>query len=174
MKIQILGSCIVLILCGVRIFACGCVDMGFPEQKAVEIELQSSKAVFIGKVTGFEWRADVLHDPSTPVELDSQGKPIPYKTKMVRFEIERYWKMPMPSEFFLATDETSYKEGSSAWTSCHFQFDIGKTYIVFAYQIKDRDFLATSVCTRTRLLERAGDTVQFLGKGYTPAIKVKR
>src|SRR6187200_3196289 len=102
MKTQILCLCIVLFLCGVKMVACGCVDMGWPEQKAVEVELQSSKAVFIGKVTGFEWRADVLNDPSSPVELDSQGKPIPYKTKMVRFEIERYWKMPMSSEFFLA------------------------------------------------------------------------
>jgi hypothetical protein len=71
----------------------------------------------------------------------------------VTFKVERMWRGPAVHTIKILT----------GWGGgdCGYQFERGQRYLVYAYV--DRDgVLGTSICTRTRELEHAGEDLAFL------------
>ena len=100
--------------------------------------LQSSSAVFAGKVTAIA-AAGKFH-------------------RAVTFEIASTWKGTKGKTVTVVT----HKDGAT----CGYGFAKGKSYLVYASQVKEQGkmVLKTNICTRTRLLADAKQDLAELGK----------
>jgi hypothetical protein len=119
--------------------ACSCIIPGPPQQ-----EMENASAVFTGRVVNVRAPGGAVISSADPV--------------LVAFEVTRIWKGPLEAQIALTTARDS--------ASCGFEFQQGQEYIVYAYE--DESGLATNLCTRTALLEAAGEDLQALGEGSAP------
>ncbi len=118
-----------------RARACSCIQ---PEPPAVAAE--KSAAVFAGRVTDID-------PPAVMTSTLDENK--------ITFDVSRTWKGVDRSPVYI------YSSGSSA--SCGYEFEVGKEYLVYAYENEGR--LSTGLCTRTALLADAAEDVVALGAG---------
>jgi hypothetical protein len=140
-----------------KVFACGC--GGSPNatlEDLVKDSVESSARVFVGKVVAFEYRKGI------PNEF-MQAKGIDYETKVVKFQVERWWKAETPRNTFLVTDETKNADGTGSGSGCDYKFEKGKSYLVYAY--RKEGHLRTDSCSRTQTLIDAGEDIRILGEG---------
>jgi hypothetical protein len=123
-------------------FACSCVPPGTPQE-----ELERASVVFSGKVLSMKAKQQG--------QAMSSADPV-----AVFFETAHFWK-GQPSETVLL-------ETAASGASCGFEFRPGLEYIVYAYR-DDQGTLQASLCSRTNLLEQAGEDLAALGEGDAPA-----
>jgi len=142
--------------------ALGCVCV--PSQ-GVAKELKESGAVFSGKFIGTEYRK-VAADEVITSNGGGGGKGVGQEVLVLKFQVERWWKGANTREVKIVTDRIKSSDGSVTITDCDFPFEAGKRYLVFAY--RDEDGLKTNICTRTKILEKAGGDLKALGKGRKP------
>jgi len=135
--------------------------------EAVKYATHRSTLVFAGKVVGFEYRKGI---PNQYLESLRKvlGKDLEYETKVVEFEVERWWKGKSTTEVFLTTAETKNADGTASHSGCDYHFKEGETYLVYAYGKGNE--LRTDMCTRTSPLSKTED-LKILGKGTKPVEK---
>ena len=100
--------------------------------------LSSSHAVFSGEVTNI-----------------AQNEATRFRGLEVTLRVKKVWKGAPAEEVKVHT------AGSSA--ACGFPFVQGKTYLVYAVH-DEADPMRVSLCSRTALLEDAGEDIEFLGR----------
>ena len=134
-------------------FACSCAG---PISDA-EAE-RDSDAVFAGTVTGYEIAKPIGNAPSPDdVRL----------ALLVEWELE----VDIYVKGELAAEQTVASSGQG--TACGFQFDVGKRYLVFAYESEEEGGLATNSCTNTRGLRTEevvpGTPIEDMAAAVEPA-----
>ncbi|HEX6098825.1 MAG TPA: hypothetical protein VF432_21095 [Thermoanaerobaculia bacterium] len=107
-------------------FACSCAETPLIEQ------IDDAPLIFTGKVVR--------------LEVTGMDQGVNLITATVRIE-EQFKGGPLD-----ATVEFSTSDGCCY---CAFGFDIGQTYLLFAYPTEEKDALHTSMCTPSKLLEDA-------------------
>lgn len=114
-------------------------------------EFNKEQAVFLGKVKSLV--PDEREIEVTPIGGKKAGKPEKQKIHgySVTFEVKESFKGPSEIKN-LHTDE-----GGGL---CGYYFEVGKEYLVYAYEFKG--MLNTSICTRTRLASDAEDDLDIL------------
>ena len=127
-----------------------------------EDAIKQSSVVFSGKVVGFEYRKGI---PNWSLDRQAKetGKQIDYETRVVKVQVEQWWKGDVPTEIFLATGSTKSALGTSRW-SCDYSFRQGESYLIFAIG----DEYRTSECSRIQELAKAGEDLKILGEGKKP------
>jgi len=124
--------------------ACSCIIQSTNEA------LENSVAVFSGKVT------KITEDhPTWPII--STADPV-----TVEFQVDRVWKGPSEKTIKVTTVSD---EGA-----CGYGFEMGKTYLVYSYEIEDNDplVLKVSLCSRTAPIADASEDLSELGIGKNP------
>lgn len=74
----------------------------------------------------------------------------------VRLKVERVWKGSLPAEIIIVTGRGG--------GDCGAHFDIGESYLGYAYGSNESN-LSTNICQRTARLLNAADDLKILGKG---------
>lgn len=100
--------------------------------------LSSSHAVFSGEVTNID-----------------KNEATRFGGLEVTLRVRKVWKGALGEEVQVHT------AGSSA--ACGYPFEVGKTYLVYALH-DEADPMRVSLCSRTALLEDAGEDLTFLGR----------
>ena len=77
------------------------------------------------------------------------------RSAKVEFKVEKFWKGPRAKKISL----------KYIGSDCAYQFVVGKKYLVYAY---GKEILSTSICTRTKELDKASDDLKELGEGEEP------
>lgn len=152
--------------------ACGCGGMpGESFEGIIGGAVNTSSVVFQGEVVGFEYRKGI-RDEFEPGQIDSAGRPLGYETMIVKFKVESWWKGDLASSIFLVTGQSRYSDGTRSTNSCEFDFQKGKTYIVFAALNKAAAMPQTNSCSSTREAKdeygHADAIRKVLGKGTLP------
>jgi hypothetical protein len=182
----VLVSTFFLFLLAKPVMACMCPFSGGTVEDEVNGALAGSTAVFIGKVVDHEYKKGVLYERQW-VNENGVDKSKELETRVVKFKIERWWKMELPSEILFITDVTrevkpleelvvsgnivQLPRGESL-NMCHTNFVKDQTYLVYASG--DRTKLQYRYCTRTTLLTLAQDDLSVLGAGQKPSTQIKR
>lgn len=116
--------------------ACSCIAPVTPQEA-----LESSTAVFTGKVVSTEVQNGVMISSGDPVT--------------VTFDVSKIWKGSESQTIVITTARED--------ASCGYTFEKGKEYIVYAYG--EENELGTNICTRTNMLANAQEDLQELGEG---------
>lgn len=160
---------LVLFFGSTPVLACRCAYAEAPVDVLVKGQLETSSAVFLGKVVGYEFRKDLATELFgalvRPEELGEN------EVKLVRFKVDRWWKTQLPPEVLLITHEwrKPAREGeltSTVWSTCQLPFIEGESYLVYASGPTDK--LQYRACSRTATLVKAADDLKVLGKGKRP------
>ena len=110
--------------------ACSCdlpgIDTEEKFRAVVATSLNGANAVFSGEV----------------VEMD---------TFTVKFKIEKVWKGNFKDELIMITGVERAEDGSDVSSTCDYDFELHKKYLVFAYGAKDK--LKASKCSWTSILD---------------------
>jgi hypothetical protein len=148
-----------------------CAYVQAPIEVQVKGELDTSSAVFLGKVVGYEFRKGLgteLFGSSLTAEEAADRE-----VKLVRFKVDRWWKTPLPAEVLLITGEWRMpaKEGNLLPSSvgrsmCQLPLIEGESYLIYASGPADK--LRYRTCSRTATLTKAADDLKVLGKGTRP------
>src|SRR5580765_5147517 len=167
----LLGLVVFLMVGTARVFACSCVDVSDPEMTIftrIAYAMNGATAVFSGKVVGFENRKGM---PSEFEHLANgrAGLAIEGETQMVKFQVDRWWKLAVPEMIFLASDVVTMPDGSTMGNSCHFDFKQGESYLMYANGTEN--LLRPSLCSRSTIIDRASEDLKILGKGNEPIKK---
>jgi len=121
--------------------ACSCVEIPSPE-----IALQRSAAVFAGEVLSVRQKGPNLF-----------GGGYAEHPIRVTFRVTETWKGVEADRLTVHT----------SMSTCGFDFDEGRQYLVYAYESPQG--LATGICTRTADLAKASDDMAALGNGKVPS-----
>jgi hypothetical protein len=113
------------------------------ERERILEERKTSKAIFSGKVLTIE------------VSRNSYWA--------VKLKVERAWKNINSDEVIIFTE---IPDGAS----CGFEFVVGESYVVYAYDAFENE-LWTSHCKRTQKLLYAQTDLRFLGTGKIPKVR---
>jgi hypothetical protein len=157
--LTLLIASIGLLVVTTRVQACSCARVIYPKMSRgklirakVNNALHQSAAVFSGEVVAIASEKADSASFETWVE--------------VKFRVRESWKGEILKE-------------ASIWTSvgccgCNYSFEVGETYLVYAYRIPGGE-LRTDACTRTEKLTDAQDDRKILGRGYIiPEQKIVR
>lgn len=118
-------------------FACSCTEPPPPAEA-----FEDADVVFSGKAV------EIKKETSNQV---SSASPMP-----VKFDVQRVWKGTAEKTITISTALSS--------ASCGYEFEYGKTYLVYAY---GDESLQTGLCTRTQLFADAYEDLRALGAGKT-------
>ena len=88
------------------------------------------------------------------------GKAVDHQPGQYLFEVSEIWKGPDYEQLVI--------KASSESSLCGIQFTLDQEYLIFAYG--EDDNLRTGLCSGSRPLVNAGETVQALGEGKFPTI----
>lgn len=116
-------------------FACSCVVMPEPLKKQIENAYSGADAVFSGEVV------EIKDSPTDKYRF------------IVKFKVAKYWKGAVAQEIMITTE----KDG----VMCGFNFETGKTYLVYAFGKKDQ--LSSNNCSRTSVFSQNND-IKYLDK----------
>ena len=155
LKHSVLGFVLVLLSATTSI-ACMCGDT-----PTVTDARDSALMVFSGKVVDAEYR-DGAYFPNGK----SAGSEL-----TAHFRVDRWWKgEPLP-DIFLFTEQYQAADYSISVSTCAYQFEVGKRYLVYAGFFLGR--LRAIYCSRTSVIEKATEDLEVLGKGRPPVIRSK-
>ena len=118
-------------------WACSCVPPDPPP-----IAFANMEAVFVGNVTQ-------ISDPSWPGGLVSSADPV-----RVVLQVNDSWKG--------VTTATVLVETAVSGASCGYTFDVGRQYVVYAYDHDNNGVWATNMCTRTNDVANAAADLTYL------------
>ncbi len=127
----------------------------FTVRQRVQRAFDRAKVVFEGQV-------ESVQDPPNPFAPDGTiFLPVPARPmqRMVKFRNTTIYKGPKQARIVIRT--------GLGCGDCGYDFEIGSSYLVYAYTNEDGD-LETDTCTRTSLLDYAGADLRFL-RGQPPA-----
>ncbi len=158
----IISVVICFFLSAIEVFACSCGgrrETNETLEDIVKSKVKYSTMVFTGKVIGFEYRKGISSEIS-------EFMPTDYETKVVKFQVDQWWKSEAPREIFLVTEEMRSADGSIIESSCNYKFKEGKSYLVFAYGKENK--LRTNNCSVMQRLNEADEYLKILGKGKEP------
>lgn len=134
-------------------------------------ELDVYSVVFVGKVTGFEYRSG---DPRRTIvnevddTIDWPRLSDKRDTRWVEFSVEKWWKLPLATTTYLITDQWRLPNGNLAFSSCDYRWKLGIKYLVYA---KGRqDLLTANFQSWTIPLSAADEHLRILGEGQVPMI----
>jgi hypothetical protein len=176
----LVGLVVFMFLGAAPVMACMCAHARGPVADQVKWAQEGSSAVFTGKVIGFEYRKGNLYKWPGVAPTAADGEP-ERETKLIRFQVDRWWKMAQPTEILIITDEwRPAKRLDEVVPSgnvfllpqgnfiggCSTAFMKDQSYLVYATGSSDR--LQYRICSRTALLTRAEDDLKVLGKGRKP------
>lgn len=147
-----------LLLNAAQILACLCANL------SAEEAIKKSTAVFSGKVVGFEYRKGIPNE-FRDSQARETGEKVDYETKVVKIQVEQWWKGNIPKEVIMITNNTR-TETSGSFGGCDFNFKEGETYLIYA--TSDDTGLRTNACTRTRKIADAEEDLDTLGTGKEP------
>lgn len=116
-----------------RAFACSCLVTDEPLKEQIENAFTEASAVFSGAVVAVKRSAD-----------DSYSVDVTFKTK-------KTWKGRSLKTVTISTGQDS--------AMCGFNFEVGKTYLVYAHGGSEK--LSTTICTRTAELKASDDEKQL-------------
>ncbi|MFT3745028.1 MAG: hypothetical protein QM785_12135 [Pyrinomonadaceae bacterium] len=159
---------ILLFLSATTTFGCSC-GQGSDSRSARDIwigSINGSAAVFSGKVVGFEFRKGITVDYA---EEQKQKHPkLTYETKVIKFQVDRWWKAGLSPTVEILTNETKGSDGFGTSSGCDYNFTKGETYIVFASGSSSA--LRTSSCSRTTSTKVAwySEILDLIGPGTAP------
>lgn len=117
--------------------ACSCMESGPPCQA-----YWPASAVFTGQVIQV-----------TTFTSDQENLP-GYQQKLVRFAVSQTFRGVSGM-----TVETITGNGGG---DCGYPFEVGQSYLVYAYSDQKNNKLHASICSRTRLLSEAGEDLEYL------------
>ncbi|HMS38856.1 MAG TPA: hypothetical protein PKE69_01425 [Pyrinomonadaceae bacterium] len=123
-----------------QIFACSCMQTPNPPCRSYG----NTPVIFDGIVTEF-----------APIENNQNGS----QNRRAKFKIENIYKGNLKKEVEIFTGD-----GGS---DCGFPFTVGERYLVYAYG--DETYLSTSYCSRTELLEKAKEDLDYFAQ--LPSLK---
>ncbi|HEU0143849.1 MAG TPA: hypothetical protein VFQ47_03600 [Nitrososphaera sp.] len=124
----------------------------------VDEEFAKAAVVFSGKAVSEEYASVVNEEPFfEPKEI---------QVRVIRFEVEHWWKGGTTKQVILRTDFAKDAEGRTYNSTCNYHFQIGEQYLVYAFGSLEK--LKTHSCSRTRKLERAENDLKELGPGSEP------
>lgn len=167
MKIFLTSTVFVFAFGVAQALACICGEVEAPIGVKVKGEIETSSAVFSGTVVGSEFRRGAVAElsPVSPKDPDKE-------VKVVRFKVDRWWKMSLPAEALLIVDEWRVlaKEGDLlpqiVVSTCQMPFAQGESYLIYARGPADK--LQYRTCSRTAKISEATDDLKILGKGRRP------
>ena len=73
----------------------------------------------------------------------------------IEFKVEKFWKGPRAKNISIRYEQSD----------CTYAFVTGKKYLVYAY---GKEIFSTSICARTKELDKASDDLKELGEGEEP------
>jgi hypothetical protein len=107
----------------------------------------NTDVVFSGRVT------EIGTAPDRPVFKDDGKLIAAFPMRAVRFAVD---------ESFRGTVEKSLEvETGMGGGDCGFQFESGQNYLVYAYRNKETGKLGTGICTRTQVLSKAAEDLEY-------------
>jgi hypothetical protein len=122
-----------------KAYACSCASVEPNEA------FEKAEAVFTGKVLNIKQQR----------KQEGVVGAIEYRDVNL-FEVQETWKGINQSQVIV------YDNGHDV--SCGFNFEVGKTYLIYTYKGKDGG-LYTGLCSRTEEISKAGEDLNFLGQG---------
>jgi hypothetical protein len=132
----LLSAVAVILLAGARsASACTCAGAGPPCQAA-----WTTQDVFVGRVLSI---ADVEHRDDAPLV-----------SRLVRVHATEMFLGRVTGEIELGTGRGG--------GDCGFSFAVGETYLIYAHRNSTTGRLSTGICTRTALVARAGEDLDYL------------
>ena len=123
-----------------------------PQKVLVKDALERSTAVFVGTVTAKEYIP--VHAALTG---DNSGEK---HVLVIRLAASAWWKGEEDKQVTLYTTNYRFPEGETSIEAHEFDYEQGKTYLVFADTYEGA--LHANICTRTKLIEAAAEDVAFL------------
>ncbi len=121
------------------VYACSCMPPAPPQEALAE-----ATAVFAGQVMAVEVSEGPVNSSADPVQAT--------------FDVSQVWKGDITKSVTLTTPRES--------ASCGFNFEVGREYIVYAWD--DGDGLSTNLCSRTAELAPDLEDLDALGPGAAP------
>jgi len=120
-----------------------------PERAAVNYAFDGSETIFTGTVTA------MVYLPAFSADVGIG------EAQYARIAVSGWWKGPTKlKEVMLRSSRFRYPDGSGSIEAHDYQFEVGKTYLVYAQRFGYD--LVTSVCTRTRPIDKAAADLQVL------------
>lgn len=170
MKTALTGAALVLILGTSTAWACMCTYVQAPVAEQVKGELEISSAVFSGKVVGYEFQKGLVTELyGSPMTREEAAEK---EVKLVRFKVDRWWKMRLPAEVLLITKEWRIPADEVNMfprvvsSMCQLPLIEGESYLIYASGLADK--LQYRTCSSTAALTKAADDIKVLGKGKRP------
>lgn len=120
--------------------ACSCAGSGLPCQA-----FWSAEAVFSGEV---EKISETSVDMST-----SKDRKFIFQQNLVRFAVSEKFRG-------ISGDSVEIITGRGGG-DCGYKFEVGQSYLVYAYKNPKTGKLGTGICTRTQLLSKAGEDLEY-------------
>ncbi|HEX8637455.1 MAG TPA: hypothetical protein VF692_05285 [Pyrinomonadaceae bacterium] len=122
--------------------ACSCMSAGPPCES-----FWNTDVVFSGRVT------EIGAAPERPVFKSGDKYLAAFPMRAVRFAVD---------ESFRGTTEKSVEiQTGMGGGDCGFRFEIGQSYLVYAYRNKETGTLGTGICTRTQVLSQATEDLEY-------------
>ena len=133
-----------LLFNSVESYACSCaLDIKKVSlRKKVKRSVNDAGAVFSGKVVSIESDSDLPNKR--------------YASK-VKIEVDSLWKGDL--------SETVIVQTGIGGGDCGFPFEVGESYLIYAYGSAKDNSLGTGICSRTQRLAQAAEDLKVLGKG---------
>ncbi|HXG83603.1 MAG TPA: hypothetical protein VNI84_06210 [Pyrinomonadaceae bacterium] len=122
--------------------ACSCMSAGPPCQS-----FWNTDTVFSGQVV------EIKDTPVKPAAKADDKQAFVFPTRTVRFAV---------GEYFRGTAEKSVEiETGMGGGDCGIAFENGQSYLVYAYRNKETGKLGTGICTRTQVLSKASEDLEY-------------
>ncbi len=119
--------------------ACSCIGSGAPCQT-----FWNTEAVFSGEVKAIT---------DFPVQFEGGGSAFVYQQKLVQFAVGEQFRG-------VSEDAVEVITGQGGG-DCGFHFEVGQSYLVYAYKNQATGKLGTGICTRTQLLSKAAEDIEY-------------
>lgn len=120
-----------------QVLACSCAGT-----ESVCESFSTADAVFVGKVTAAKEQRK---------EKNENGKEVLFASQEIYFQV---------SESFFGVADNTQVALSEGFTTCDYTFEIGETYLVYAYAYEKT--LTSNICSRTRRLFAANEDLPAL------------
>ncbi len=131
------------------VFVMGAVTLG------AESEALACSCMMSGPPCQAAWTADVVFAGTVRAveEIDHDGLGAPYRSMLVRFDVERGFVNAAPGPVEIVT--------GTGGGDCGYSFAIGGRYLVYAWKTPSSR-LSTGSCSRTRPLDKAEEDLRYL------------
>lgn len=146
-----------LLVSGFASTASACVCAG---ERSVRAAFKESKAVFTGTFLRAEFRSGIRNEMQEIANEAWGKKGQPYEVEVYIFAVDTWWKGAGTREVVLMTDTTRAPDGTESVSDCGLGFEVGKKYLVYAYE--NGKNISAGACSRTARISRARGDIKKL------------